>query len=115
MAAIIIGTGGSNLKKLEEELGRHIFIRGTEDIHIEKYRIVAKGSLKKIEALAFPVAAGEELSVLIEEPHTAHPAHGIARLQGYVINVEGAGEAVGRTIKVKITEVNRTFARAAII
>ncbi|NLY38792.1 MAG: Rne/Rng family ribonuclease [Firmicutes bacterium] len=115
VAAIIIGTGGSNLKKLEEELGRHIFIRGTEDIHIEKYRIVAKGSLKKIEALASPVSAGEELSVLIEEPHSAHPAHGIARLHGYVINVEGAGDAVGRTVKVKITEVNRTFARAAII
>ena len=115
VAAIIIGTGGSNLKKLEEELGRHIFIRGTEDIHIEKYRIVAKGSLKKIEALASPVSAGEELSVLIEEPHSAHPAHGIARLHGYVINVDGAGDAVGRTVKVKITEVNRTFARAAII
>ncbi|MEW5785831.1 MAG: Rne/Rng family ribonuclease [Bacillota bacterium] len=115
VAAIIIGTGGSNLKKLEEELGRHIFIRGTEDIHIEKYRIVAQGTLKEIEALAFPVFAGEELSVLIEEPHSAHPVHGIARLQGYVINVEDAGEAVGRTLRVKITEVNRTYARAVIL
>jgi ribonuclease G len=114
VAAIIIGSGGGNLKKLEDELGRHIFIRGTEDIHIEKYRIVARGSHKEIQTLALPVKVGETIELTIEEPHSTNPNHGIARLKGFVINVEGAGEKVGQTIKVEITDVNRTFARAVV-
>lgn len=114
VAAIIIGSGGGNLKKLEDELGRHIFIRGTEDIHIEQHRIVARGSHKEIQALALPVKAGEQLELSIEEPHTSNPNHGIARIQGFVINVEGAGEKVGEVVKVEIKDVNRTFARAVL-
>ncbi len=112
VAAIVIGSGGGNLKKLEEELKRHIFIRGVEDIHIEQYRIVARGSQKEIQALALPVKAGEVLDVTIEEPHSTNPSHGIARIQGFVINIEGAGDKVGKSVKVEIKDVNRTFARA---
>lgn len=112
VASIIIGTGGSNLKKIEDELSRHIFIRGAEDMHIEQYRIIAAGSLKEIEKLAFPVAQGDLIELFIEEPHTSAPGNGIARLRGYVINVAGAGERVGQTVKTEITEVCRTFARA---
>ena len=112
VAAIIIGSGGGNLKKLEDELDRHIFIRGTEDIHLEQHRIIARGSQKEIKALALPVKTGDQLEVTIEEPHSTSPTHGIARLQGFVINVEGAGEKVGQTFRVEIREVNRTYARA---
>ncbi len=114
VAAIIIGSGGGNLKKLEDELGRHIFIRGSEDIHIEQHRIVARGSHKEIKDLALPVKAGEVLELTIEEAHSTNPNHGIARIQGFVVNVEGAGEKVGQNIKVEIKEVNRTFARAVL-
>ncbi len=114
VAAIIIGSGGGNLKKLEDELGHHIFIRGTEDIHIEEYRIIARGSHKEIQALALPVKAGEKLSLTIEEPHSSNPNHGIARIQGFVINVEGAGGMVGETVEIEIKDVNRTFARAVL-
>ena len=114
VAAIIIGSGGGNLKKLEEDLGRHIFIRGTEDIHLEKFRIVARGSHKEIQAIALPVKAKDVLELTIEEPHATNPNHGIARLQGFVINVEGAGDRVGQAVKVEIKDVNRTFARAVL-
>lgn len=112
VASIIIGTGGGNLKKMEEDLGKHIFIRGSEDTHIEQYRIIAAGSLKEIEKLALPVSPGEIMELFIEGPHTSYPENGIARLHGYVINVAGAGERAGQTVKAEITEVCRTFARA---
>jgi len=114
VAAIIIGSGGGNLKKLEEELNRRIFIRGAEDVHIEQYRIVARGSQKEIQNLALPVKIGEVLELNIEEPHSTNPNHGIARIHGFVINVENAGEKVGRTVKVEIKDVNRTFARGVL-
>ncbi len=112
VASIIIGTGGGNLKKMEEELGKHIFIRGAEDMHIEEYRVIAAGNLKDIEKLAFPVSQGDVMELFIEEPHSSAPGNGIARLHGYVINVAGAGEQVGRVVQAEITEVCRTFARA---
>lgn len=114
VAAIIIGSGGGNLKKLEDELGRHIFIRGTEEIHLEQHRIVARGSHKEIQALALPVKTNEKLELMIEEPHSTNPLHGIARMQGFVINVEGAGDLVGQRVTVEIKEVNRTYARAVL-
>ena len=112
VASIIIGTGGGNLKKVEGELGKHIFIRGSEDMHIEHYRIIAAGSLKDIEKLALPVSPGEIMELFIEERHSSSPENGIARLHGYVINVTGAGEKAGQVVRAEITEVCRTFARA---
>ncbi len=114
VASIIIGTGGGNLKKLEEELNRNIFIRGAEDVHIEKYRIVARGTQKEIQALALPVKVGEVIDATVEEPHSTNSNHGIARIQGFVINIEGAGDKVGQNVKVEIKEVNRTFARGTL-
>lgn len=112
VASIIIGAGGGNLKKMEGELGKHIFIRGAEEMHIEHYRIIAAGSLKEIEKLALPVSMGEIMELLIEEPHSSSPENGIARLHGYVINVTGAGEMAGQLVRAEVTEVCRTFARA---
>lgn len=114
VAAIIIGSGGVNLKKLEDELGRHIFIRGCERMHVEEYRIVARGTQKEIQDLALPVRVGDKLEVKIEEPHATNALHGIARLQGFVINVEEGGDKVDRLVQVEITDVNRTFARAVL-
>ncbi len=114
VAAIIIGSGGGNLKKLEEELKRRIFIRGSEDVHVEQYRIVARGSQKKIHDLALPVKVGEVKELVIEEPHSSNPIHGIARIHGFVINIENAGDKVGEKVDVEIKDVNRTFARGVI-
>jgi len=56
---------------------------------------VARGSQKEIQALALPVKAGDVLDLTIEEPHSTNSSHGIARIQGFVVNVEGAGDKVG--------------------
>jgi len=115
VAALLIGSGGTNLRKLEEEIGKSLFIRGNEDVHQEKYRIVATGTRNEITRKALPVSEGETHEVLIEEPHSANQEHGIARMHGFVLDVNGGGEFVGQKKKVEITEVNRTFARAEII
>ncbi len=115
VAALLIGTGGSNLKKLEEDVGKHLSIRGNDDVHQEKYRIVATGSREEINRKALPVSQGEVHEVLIEEPHTVNPEHGIARLHGFVLDVNRGGECVGQKVKVEIQEVSRTFARAEIL
>ncbi|MCR3921918.1 MAG: Rne/Rng family ribonuclease [Firmicutes bacterium] len=115
VAGLMIGPSGTHLRKLEEETGKTIFIRGSEMIHVEKYEIVAVGTLAEVKALAFPVAVGETHHVKIEEPHANNPYDGIARISGFVIDVQAGGAYVGETIVVEILEVSKTFARAKVV
>ncbi len=115
VAGLLIGPGGSYLKKMEEETGKVIFIRGSDTMHIEKYRIIASGSLAEMEKIAFPVCLGEQHIVKIEEPHANNPYDGIGRISGFVIDVQGGGAYVGEDVKLEIVEVSRTFARAKIV
>lgn len=114
VAGLLIGPGGSYLRKLEEETGKAVFIRGSETIHVEKYRIIVTGSLEEVQAAAYPVAVGEKYQVKVEEPHANNPYDGIARISGFVIDVQAGGAYVGEKITVEIVEVARTFARAKI-
>lgn len=115
VAGLLIGPGGSYLRRLEEEAGKTIFIRGSETIHVEKYKILASGKLAEVQALAFPVSVGERHQVKVEEPHANNPYDGIARISGFVIDVQAGGAYVGETITVEIVELARTFARAKIV
>ncbi|MBS4022920.1 MAG: Rne/Rng family ribonuclease [Dethiobacter sp.] len=115
VAGLLIGPGGSYLSKLEEESGKTIFIRGNDNVHVEKYRIVSTGSLEEIKRLAYPVKIGELHKVKIEEPHANNPYDGIARINGFVIDVQDGGAYVGEKIPVEIIEVSRTFARAKMV
>nr|MBO2476918.1 hypothetical protein [Bacillota bacterium] len=39
---------------------------------------------------------------------------GIARIEGYVIDIEGGGRYVGQKLKVEITKVFRTYAKGKV-
>ena len=115
VAAVLIGTGGEKLKELEEKTGLDIYISGNDELHIEEYNIIKKGSKKELARLALPVQEGEEYGVLIEEKQLNNTTAGIARINGYIIIVEEAGNRVGQEVKVRIRDVYRTFARAEVI
>lgn len=115
VAAVLIGTGGEKLKELEEKTGLDIYISGNDELHIEEYNIIKMGSKKELARLALPVQEGEEYGVLIEEKQLNNTTAGIARINGYIIIVEEAGNRVGQEVKVRIRDVYRTFARAEVI
>jgi ribonuclease G len=114
VAGLLIGPNGSYLRKLEEDTGKIIYIRGSDTIHVEKYKILAVGSQAEVRVQAFPVAVGEIHQVKVEEPHTNNPYDGIARLNGFIIDVQAGGAYVGEEISVEILEVTKTFARAKV-
>ena len=111
VAALRIGANGSNLRRLEEEIGKAIYVKGCEELHTETVEIVIANSKEAVEEAAFPVKEGQILDLEVEEPHATNPRDGIARLEGYVVNVEGAGDRVGDNIKVEITKVFRSYAK----
>ncbi|MFW6035527.1 MAG: Rne/Rng family ribonuclease [Halothermotrichaceae bacterium] len=115
VAAVLIGAGGEKLRELEEELDIDIYISGNDELHIEDYKVVNKGTRADMADFALPVKAEEEYKLMIEERQLNNPEDGIARIKGYIIIVKNAGDLIGKTVKVKITDLSKTFARAVII
>ncbi|MDD4337903.1 MAG: Rne/Rng family ribonuclease, partial [Firmicutes bacterium] len=115
VAAMLIGAGGSNLSALEQETGKTIYVKGSFDQKVEDIVIAAVGSKEDVEKKALPVSAGDRLEVVIEEPHVSNSRDGIARLEGYVIDVEGAGRLIGEKLPVEVTKVFKTYARARMV
>jgi ribonuclease G len=112
VAAVLIGVGGNKLEGLEKELDLDVYIRGNDELHIEDYYVIKKGSKKELAKLAFPVKEGEVYKLRVEEKQINNSEDGIARIKGYIIIIKQGGYLVGEEIEVKIVEVSRTFARA---
>lgn len=115
VAALVIGPGGINLKELERELGKAIYVKGNSECHVEEVYLKALGSRAEVEAKALPVRPGQVLELKVEEPHVTNPIDGIARVDGYVIDIEGGGGLVGRSVHVEVTRAFRTYAKARML
>ncbi len=115
IAAHLIGPGGANLKELERESRRSVFIRGSIECAVDELKICKIGTRSAVEELALPVREGMQLEVLVEERHQTNTKDGICRLAGYVIDIQDAGSRVGDRIAIEIQRVFRTFATARIV
>jgi len=115
VASLLIGPGGTNLRELERETGKNIFVRGAENCHVEEMIVRSRGTREEVEERALPVKTGQVLELTVEEPHVSNVWDGIARVEGYVIDIEGAGNKVGEKVKVEITRAFRTYAKAKMV
>ncbi|MCY0900346.1 MAG: Rne/Rng family ribonuclease [Firmicutes bacterium] len=115
VAAHLIGPGGSNLRQLEHDTGRSVFVRGVDVADMNHVEFVAVGDRRMVEELALPVHDGDRLELEIEERHATNAKDGIARLSGYVIDIENGGAHVGKRVTVEIVRALRTFATARIV
>ncbi len=114
VAAFLIGGGGNRLRELENETGKQIVVKGVESLHLQKINIRALSSEEEIATLFAPVKVGQILEAKVEEAHATNPRDGIARLDGYIIDVEEGRAFIGEKISLEIVRVFRTYARARI-
>jgi len=114
VAGYLIGPSGAYLKRLEERTGKYIYIKGIRTAQWQEVKIMTWGSRKEVEQLSLPVKVGEIFQVEIEEAHMAYPQNGLVRLSGYVVEVEKAGGLIGEKVKIEITQVQRTYAKAKV-
>lgn len=114
VAAHIIGPAGVQLEELERKTGKKIIIKGNDALHVEDVRMRG-AEYSEAESLATPVKVGQVITVHVDEPHSGHEKDGIARLHGFVIDIEGGGSLIGQDIEVHVTKVGRTFAKAKVI
>src|SRR3712207_9435373 len=75
----------------------------------------SEGKKADIEDKAIPWREGDEVLVEIVEPHMYEVDDAVAKIDGYVISVKGAGPFVGTKRLVRIEEAGRTAASAVLI
>jgi len=115
VAAMVIGQGGENVKKLENITNKHISIRGNDSISINSFNLLKEGTIKEIEEAAIPVYQGQILDILVEEPHSYISKDAISRFSGYIIHIIDGRKYLHKRLRVEILKVTKTYAQAKII
>jgi ribonuclease G len=115
VAALIIGVGGIEQYKLENELGKTIIIKGKEQYHLTEYLIRPVYNSGDLSQRQIPVEEGQIIKGVIAEKHIHSLEDGIVRLGGYVVQVENGAVQLGENVFLEIQKVFRTYAKARIL
>jgi ribonuclease G len=115
VAALLANGPGRPLLEIEAQTGKSFHFEGSEALPIDHFSVVLEGSEAEVEERALPFRDGEEVLVSIEEPHMYNEDDAVAKLDGYVISVAGAGRLIGKRTLVRIDAVGRSAAEASLV
>jgi ribonuclease G len=104
--------GARELHALEKQTGKYFHFEGSEGLPLDHFAVTMEGTREEIEERAVPFRAGEEVHVDIVEPHMYNPDDGVAKIDGYLIDVVGGIAFVGEKKLVRIEQAGRTSAVA---
>lgn len=113
VAGWLIGNDGKQLNQLEIALQKEIMVRGDSCFAMSNYRL--ENHYTNTCGRLLPVYRGEVLQVKIEGNHQDVLTDGIARLDGYIIQIEDASNQIGKTVTVEIRHVMKTHAIAQLV
>src|SRR3954447_15630003 len=115
VTAQFIGENARMLHALEADTGHWFSFEGGDGLPIDYFRVTMEGSREEVLAAAVPFSDGDEVHVNIVEPHMYEVDDAVAKIDGYIISVRGAGPFVGTKRLVRIEEAGRTAATATLI
>ena len=103
------------LRQIEEDTGKWFTFEGSEGLPLDHFAVVLESTRDRVLERAVPFRAGEEVHVEIVEPHMYSPGDAVAKVDGYMISITGAGDYVGEKHLVRIEEAGRTSAVATLL
>jgi ribonuclease G len=115
VTAQFIGENARLLHALEADTGAFFSFEGSEGLPLDHFAVTMEGSRDEVIAAAVPFSDGDEVHVHIVEPHMYEVDDAVAKIDGYIISVQGAGPFVGQKRLVRIEEAGRTSATAVLI
>jgi ribonuclease G len=113
VSAQFTGHNARVLQALEAHTGKFFHFEGSEGLALDHFMVTLEGSRADVEERAVPFRVGEEVLVEIVEPHMYDADDAVAKIDGYIVSVRGAGPLVGQKLMVRIEEVGRTAAVAS--
>ncbi|MBA2637364.1 MAG: Rne/Rng family ribonuclease [Solirubrobacterales bacterium] len=115
VSAYFTSDGTRNLRALEQETGKAFHFEGSDGLPLDHFDVLMEGDREEVQERAVPFREGEEVLVHIIEPHMYAADDAVAKIDGYIISVEGAGPLVGEKRLVRIEQVGRTSAVAVLV
>ncbi len=94
------------------ETGRTFHFEGSEGLPLDHFAVTMEGKREEVEERAVPFREGDEVLVHIVEPHMYDVDDAVAKIDGYIVSVAGAGPLVGEKRLVRIEQAGRTSATA---
>jgi len=110
-----VGDGAKMLHDLEAATGRFFHFSGSDSLPLDHFTIIMESTRAEVQEAAVPFRDGDEIKVDIIEPHMYEVDDAVAKIDGYVISVSGAGPFVGSKRLVRIESAGRTAATATLI
>jgi ribonuclease G len=104
IASLVAGPAASRLVEIEDLSKKRFFLVGKEDVHLDHFLVLEQGTLAKLQPPA-PVEEGAQLEVKLVEVGLHDPEAGVAKLDGYDVDVAGASKLVGKKVKARIVRV----------
>src|SRR4051812_31545754 len=115
VTAQFIGENARMLHALEADTGKFFSFEGSEGLPLDHFAVTLEGTREEVIAAAVPFSDGDEVHVHIVEPHMYEVDDAVAKIDGYIISVQGAGPFVGQKRLVRIEDAGRTSASAVLI
>jgi ribonuclease G len=115
VSAQFTGNGARVLHALEEQTGRTFHFEGSEGLPLDHFAVTMEGKRDEVEERAVPFREGDEVLVHIVEPHMYDVDDAVAKIDGYIVSVTGAGPLVGEKRLVRIEQAGRTSATAVLL
>jgi ribonuclease G len=115
VSAEFTGNEARVLREVEHDTGKYFGFEGSEGLPLDHFAVVLEGKRDEVLERAVPFRAGEEVHVEIVEPHMYSPGDAVAKVDGYMIQITGAGDYVGEKHLVRIEEAGRTSAVATLL
>ncbi len=103
------------LRAIEADTGKWFHFEGSEGLPLEHFAVLMEADREHVLERALPFREGEEVYLEIIEPHMYSAGDAVAKVDGYIISVRQADDAVGQKRLVRIEEVGRTEAVAVLI
>ncbi len=114
VASCLQGIYARELSRLENKTGKKVTIKTSPELRMEENVVRADyGSLGA--APQPPVRMGQIVKVKIEERHPQEYFDGLAKIDGFEIDVIGGAEKIGAVVEAEIVSVWHDYAKAEII
>ena len=109
VAEQLVGPEGECIERLERMLRRPVYVRGRHDYHQEKWEVVP-GDMLELEQQMLPYHGGQVVECLVTKSELITPPRSAAWADGYFVDLANGARLQGQTIRVRLTDVRRSFA-----
>jgi ribonuclease G len=109
VCAHLIGPEGENVEAIERLLRRPIYVRARHDFHIEKFEVLPC-EMMEVEKQLLPFRGGQVVECEVQKMELITAPRSAAWVDGYFVDLANGTRFQGSKIRVRLTDVRRSFA-----